>query len=226
MHELEDAEAAARFIFETTLGTLKDGTEVDSCTSLLAKSDERLATIFEHLKKQGAPIACKAGCSFCCHLRVTVAPHEAIALYGYLMSEIPAPLADEIQQRILANAEQIGRLTPEEQVITNRRCAFLVDGSCSAYAARPMACALHHSLDVQACKQSYENPANHSIGIRRLALIERIKPAAQAGMRQALQKRGLSDEPMELHTALAAILRNRSLIERWRSGHPLLPQIE
>jgi len=226
MHELEDPTATGRFVFDVTASTLKSGTDVDSCRSLISKADARFETTFDHLRKLGAAIACKSGCSFCCHLRVTVAPHEAIALFGYLRSEIPASLAQEIEQRILANAEQIAHMTQEQHWSTNLRCAFLVDGSCSAYRARPMACALHHSLDVGACKQLYENPSNHSVGVRRLAVIERTKAATQAGMRQALAGLGLSDEPMELHTAVAAVLREPSLIEEWRSGGPLVKPAE
>jgi Fe-S-cluster containining protein len=217
MHELEDPAATAQFIFDVTAGTLKGGTDAGSCTALLAKADARFDATFEHLRNRGAPIACKAGCSFCCHLRVTVAPHEAMALLGYLKSEIPDSLAREIEQRVAANAERIAGMTEEQHCSTNVRCAFLVDGACSAYPARPMACALHHSLDVNACKSLYEDPANHSLGVRRLVVIERTRAATQTGMRRALGELGLSDEPMELHTAVAALLRDQSLVERWGS---------
>ena len=141
MHELDDPGAAQKFIFDVTLSTLKSGTDVDSCTALVARADRRFEATFEHLGKQGAPIACRSGCSFCCHLRVTVAPHEAIALFRHLRSQIPAPLAQEIEQRVLANAARIAHMTEEQHWSTNVKCAFLVDGACSAYRARPMACA-------------------------------------------------------------------------------------
>jgi Fe-S-cluster containining protein len=222
MHELTDPRAATQFIRDVTASTLKNGTDVDSCTALVAKADRRFEATFEHLRKEGAPIACKSGCSFCCHLRVTVAPHEAIALFRHLRSQIPASLAQEIEQRVLANAAQIAQMTEEQHWSKNVKCAFLVDGTCSAYSARPMACALHHSLDVDACEDSYRNPADHSVGIRKLAVIEQTMAATQAGMKQALEELGLSAEPMELHTAVAAVLRDQSLIARWRSGRPLL----
>jgi Fe-S-cluster containining protein len=222
MDKAKDSRPAARFIFDVTVSALKRGTDVDSCTSLVAKADRKFEETFDHLRKEGAPIACKSGCSFCCHLRATVAPPEAIALFRYLRSQIPATLAQQIEQRVLANAERIAHMTEEQHLSTNVRCAFLVDGTCSAYRARPMACALHHSLDVDACERLYENPADFSVGIRKLKVIEDTMTATHAGMRQALEGLGLSDEPMELHTAVAAILRDQSLIERWRSGRPLL----
>ncbi|HEY6455551.1 MAG TPA: hypothetical protein VIY90_09765 [Steroidobacteraceae bacterium] len=153
---------------------------------------------------------------------MSVAPPEAIALFRYLRSQIRAPLAQEIEQRILANAEQIAHMSEEQHLSRNVKCAFLVDGACSAYHARPLACALHHSLDVDACEHLYENPADLSVGIRKLKAIEDTMVATHAGMKRALEGLGLSDEPMELHTAVAAVLRDQSLIERWRSGRPLL----
>jgi hypothetical protein len=222
MPEFKDPRPAAQFIFAVAVSTLKNGTDVDSCAALIAKADRKFESTFDDLRKKGASVACKSGCSFCCHLRVTVSPPEAIALFRYLRSQVPASLAQEIEQRVLANSEQIAHMTDEQNLSTNVKCAFLVEGACSAYRARPMACALHHSLNVDACEHLYENPSDLSVGIRKLKVIEDTMAATHAGMRQALEGLGLSDEPMELHTAVAAVLRDPSLIERWRSGRPLL----
>ena len=190
MDEPAEPRAVGRFIHDVTVSTLKSGTDVDSCTSLVAKADRRFEASFDHLRKEGAPVACKSGCSFCCHLRVTVTPHEAIALFRQLRSELPASLAQEIEQRIVENAEQIAHLTEEQHWSTNIKCAFLVAGTCSAYRARPMACALHHSLDVDACEASYQNPADHSVGIRKLEVIERTMAAPRQARSKLLRNWG------------------------------------
>jgi Putative zinc- or iron-chelating domain len=222
MDEVDDPRASGRFVFDVTVSTLKTGTDVDSCTSLVAKAGAGFEKTFDGLRNKGARIACKSGCNFCCHLRVTVTPPEAIALFRYLRTEVPDSLAQEVEQRIMANAEQISAMGEERHVSTNLKCAFLVDGICSAYRARPMACALHHSLDLDACQKVFENPSDHSLGVRRLKIVEDTKAATQAGLNEALEKLGLGHEPIELHTAVAAILRDPSLIARWRSGSPLL----
>ena len=104
MHEFDDPRATEKFISDLTASKLKSSTDVDSCTALVAKADRRFEATFDHLKKKGAPIACKSGCAFCCHLRVTVAPHEAIALFRYLRSQIPPALAQEIHDATPGNA--------------------------------------------------------------------------------------------------------------------------
>jgi Fe-S-cluster containining protein len=220
--ELKNPRATAQFIFDVTVSALKSSTDGDACTSLVAKADRSIDATFDQLRKKGAPIACKSGCSFCCHLRVTVTAPEAIALFRYLRSEIPASLAPEIERRLLENADRIARMTEQQHLATNVQCAFLVNGACSAYRARPLACALHHSLNVDACERLYENPADLSVGVRKLKVIEDSMAATHAGMKQALQGLGLSDQPMELNTAVAAVLRDESLIAAWRSGLPLL----
>jgi Fe-S-cluster containining protein len=220
--ELKNPRAAAQFIFEVTVSTLERSTDEDSCTALVAKADRSFDATFDQLRQKGARVACKAGCSFCCHLRVTVTAPEAIALFHYLRSEIPASLAQEIEARVLANADRIAQMTDQQHLSANVRCAFLVNGACSAYRARPLACALHHSLDVDACEDLYQNPADYSVGIRKLKVIEETRAATHAGMQQALKGLGLSDQPMELHTAVAAVLRKQTLIAEWRSGRALL----
>jgi Fe-S-cluster containining protein len=220
VNELEDPRLAAKLIYEATVSALKGGSDAGSCKTLVAMVDQRFEATFDHLRSQGAPIACKSGCSFCCHLRVTLAPHEAIALLRFMRTEMPAPFAEEIEQRILKNAEKISSMTEEQHWSTNLQCAFLVAGRCSAYRARPMACALHHSLDVKGCEDSYANPADHSIGIRKLGVIEKTVVATQTATTRAFKELGLSDEPLELHTAVAAILRDPALMARWQSGGP------
>jgi hypothetical protein len=222
MDELKDPLEAQQFIHDVTVGTLKRSTDVDACTTVVAAADRKFEATFAKLREKGARIACKSGCNFCCHLRVTVAPHEAIALFRHLRSQLPAALAQEIEARVLANAQAIARMTEAQNLSTNLKCAFLVAGACSAYHARPMACALHHSLDAADCEHLYDHPTEHSVGIRKLRVIEDVTAATLAGMKQALRKLSLSDQPLELHTAVAALLRDPSRIARWRAGRPLL----
>lgn len=106
----------------------------------------------------GAPIACVAGCTFCCHQRVGVFPHEAAALHRYLRTRLSPSEATAIEQRILGNAARIDALSADEHRRANIACAFLQDGRCSAYAVRPQACAAYHSTSRPHCEYAYEHP--------------------------------------------------------------------
>jgi hypothetical protein len=156
--DLADPSAAHEFVFNLVGKTFRKSTDVDSCVTLAGKIDQRFGETFDHFRELGAPIACKAGCSYCCSWRVEVVPHEAIALFRYLKSQIPSEQAEAITEKVLANANKIASMSEQAHKATNIQCAFLVNGQCSAYNARPMACAWHHSLDVDECRRDFENP--------------------------------------------------------------------
>src|SRR5262245_10061808 len=133
-------DSAQRFGYEAVAATLGASTDVDACVTLAAHIDKLIEQAMESFQAEGAGIACRAGCNFRCHLRVMVFPHEAIALFRYLGSRMPKEQAQVVRQRVLENAAQIAALAREGRSATNLACAFLVDGKCSAYEARPAAC--------------------------------------------------------------------------------------
>ena len=129
MRELDDPTQAAEFAFKLTGESLKRSSDVDSCVTLASKVDERIEATLSQANNLDTPIACKAGCSFCCHLRVMIRPHEAIALFRYLRSQVPDEKARAIVEKVLANADLIGSMTETEHMSARIPCAFLVDGA-------------------------------------------------------------------------------------------------
>jgi len=228
MNELKDSTAATRFAADLTASTLKRSTDVDACVALAEKLDRSLDAALAHARQSlGAPIACRAGCSFCCHLRVEVLAPEAIALFRFLKSQIPEEQASAIAAKVVANADRIANKTPEQHAAARVQCAFLVDGRCSAYQARPLACAGFHSLNVSECERSYDDAAaDDTSRIPMVGEIKDMEAGTAIGIRQALRALKLDDQPMELHTAVAALLRDPSLIGRWRSGRSLVRKVD
>lgn len=86
------------------------------------------------------PIACKKGCSFCCHKAVRVSEPELRFLVG--------KLSEEEKTRVAQHKESY--------------CPMLVGGECSQYAYRPAACRTMNSLDAEACHKSLEGKATES----------------------------------------------------------------
>jgi hypothetical protein len=151
-----------------------------------------------------------------------IRPHEAIALFRYLRSQVPDEKARAIVAKLLANADLIGSMTETEHMSARIPCAFLVDGCRSAYSTRPGICAARHSLEKKACEDSYNDPTGLSDRIPMLGRVHHIHGAMEAGIYRALKGLNLQGEPVELHTAVAALLRDPSLIARWRKGRSLL----
>jgi hypothetical protein len=79
--EFQEMMAAGDDTFHDTQKRLKKSPSLGTCAALCKRVNATIERKIERLQKEGAGIACAAGCNFCCYLRVSIAPHEAIALY-------------------------------------------------------------------------------------------------------------------------------------------------
>jgi hypothetical protein len=196
--------------------TLGRATDVDACVALVRRTADLLGSALEYFRAHQAGIACQAGCSFCCHLRVMVYPHEAIALFRHLGSALPGPQAQLVRERLRSNAARL-RQAPAGPA-ARLACAFLVDGQCSVYEVRPGACAGHHSLGRGACESDHRSPPGMSESIPVSQALAHVAAGLGAGLDAGLREAGLSHSRVELQTAVAALLEEPALIARWRSG--------
>jgi Fe-S-cluster containining protein len=206
--------AAATGAFRQAAALTHDSTP-QQCVAICRQRNDALDAEFAAKKAAGAPIACEPGCSFCCHLRVTVFSHEAMALVHHLRTQVSARDAATIEQRIRANAQAIDGMTVAQHRAAGLRCAFLIEGRCSAHEVRPSACASYHSLSRERCEHSYRHP--HGIGTAdnaRPALLElqTFGSALIEATRAGLEEAGLAEEQAELHQLL------RTLIESPATG--------
>ena len=202
------ADDPQRFAIDAVRDTLGKSTDVDSCVALTERIDTLTSQAIEFF--QG--IACRKGCNFCCRLRVMVYPHEAIALFRYLNSRIPPEKAVSIRKRLTEGAKRGA---------AKMACAFLVESECAAYPVRPGACSGYHSLSRDECERSDSDP---SVTIPMLQGLHHIATSLDEGLDQGLAAAGLNGTRFELHAALAALIRNPALIERWRTGRTLLKE--
>lgn len=104
--------------------------------------DTEIVADKKKLPKDWAMVTCKAGCSNCCHIQVTVNEEEAMLL-----------LADAYEKdieidwgRVEAQAAFKGsELAYARLGKANNRCVFLgIDGLCKTYEHRPAACRKYH----------------------------------------------------------------------------------
>ncbi len=153
---------------------------------------------------------------------MSVYPHEALALFRYLGSRLPKEEADGVRRRLIENAAYINKLSGEGRAVTALACAFLIDGKCSAHEVRPSACSGYHSLSREQCEKGYNNPAKEFAPIPVLKSLGYVADALEDGVERGLADVGLSAARVELHTAVAALMGNPALIQRWRSGRSLL----
>ena len=205
----EQSAPAATATFEHTEAALRMSSDAATCAALCRRLNGAIDAKIEALKESGARVACAPGCDYCCHLRVEVFAHEAVALLQHLRTQASAEDAARIEETIRANAARVDALTVEQHRSARLACAFLRNGLCSAHAVRPSACAAYHSLSRARCEHAFRHPED--IGTprnARPALLElqafgtaQIE-ATSAGRKAA----GLPGEQLELHQALRALL--------------------
>jgi|SRR5688572_7792524 len=205
---------AATATFDHTAAELRKGCDAATCAALCRRLNGVIDSKIEALKDAGASVACAPGCDYCCHLRVDVFAHEAVALLEYLRARASPDEAARIEARIRANAARVDALTVAQHRAAGIACAFLRDGLCSAHAVRPSSCATYHSLSRARCEHAFLHPAD--IGTprnARPALLElQVFGAAQIEATAAARKAaGSSGEQVELHQALRALLDGETL---------------
>ena len=109
------------------------------------------------------PIHCKKGCSYCCSNAVMILPQEAMYIVEKLKEEGRCEELEMFRKKAQAKNETTKDKKADEFLFLKIPCPFLVEGSCSVYENRPMACRLFLSQSVASCKTEYENPRDISV---------------------------------------------------------------
>lgn len=160
-------------------------------------------------------LGCKSGCAWCCYQSVEVTIPEAILVAAQLLDP-----ADPRRTAVLANVKAFRGLDERQRRGTGAPCAFLVDNRCSVYDDRPLMCRAMMAPAPEGCH------AVHAAALagKPLPLVELYAVAQyfilgdQSGFRGILRDMGLQDDLVELTQAVAALLEEPTLIERWLAG--------
>src|SRR5258706_14880731 len=70
------------------------------------------------LERSGKTLACKAGCSFCCHKKVDVMPLEVFRIVEHLRKSFSQLEVNAVRQRAAENSQKIKGLTLKEQLFS------------------------------------------------------------------------------------------------------------
>lgn len=98
-------------------------------------------------------IACKKGCTYCCHGFVGAVPPEIFRIAHTLSSRMPSGLT---RADISAKATLLGSMSPAARVGAKLACPLLIDNACSTYGERPLVCRQATSLMLPACIEEFE----------------------------------------------------------------------
>ncbi len=165
------------------------------------RHDERLASAAD------APtLACKAGCSWCCHFSVDVRAVEAFRILDYMRQHFSLAEQERLRQEIAKNSLEVAPLDDLERMKRTVRCPFLVEGRCSIYPVRPQTCRNYHATDAAGCRKSYEEPDNLDIDPEFAPLVYQAGGAHVEAFARALEDAGFDATAYELNIALTAAM--------------------
>lgn len=109
-------------------------------------------------KRQNMPVDCKKGCSWCCHQPVFTTSHEVLFIWEFMQLNIKQEDQKVILQNAFNNYQKRGRMDDKELLSSKMPCPLLVNGSCSIYPARPVACRIYLSMSEPSCKTYFDEP--------------------------------------------------------------------
>ncbi len=169
----------------------------------------------------GVGLACKRGCSWCCHLDVTVTAPEVLVLARYLREHLSPEELAELKGKVAALGDQIRGMDAQARALSGKRCALLTNNECSAYLVRPLACRGWNSFDANRCEEATRTPgAKNPTDAVRLAIYQGTRDGLLAGLHEA----GYHAETYELTAALRLVLETPDAEERWLRGERVFPR--
>jgi Fe-S-cluster containining protein len=204
----------------TVVAILTEGRTPEKLTEVAdnarACADTLTRTFLEKLPPS-RPIACKEGCAWCCRLHVTLTVPEVIAIADYLRATLPATELESLKARVTELDQETHGLNPWQRARTGLPCALLVEGRCSVYPVRPLACRGWNSYDAARCEQGVL--ALQAYGPQLYAC-----STVRLGMRQGLGQAGLSGADLELTAALRIALENPDVAKQYLAQEPVFAE--
>lgn len=162
-----------------------------------------------------APVACKAGCNWCCYVRVSIGIEEA-----YRLSRAIETMDSEVRARLLGRVKSHVQATddgdPESIVRAPRLCPMNEDGHCQVYGDRAVMCRNHVAYDVGPCRAFVEGNAE---GMKKInGFLQEFGRYVTLGSIQVLEHYGIDSRSFEIGDIMQAFQEKPTLIDQVIEG--------
>jgi Fe-S-cluster containining protein len=165
-------------------------------------------------------LACRAGCTWCCHYSVDVRAAEVFGILDFVERTFTAEEKARVFAEIRANSVALGNLDEFERMRRNVKCPFLSQGRCSIYSVRPQTCRNYHATSAVGCQQSYEDPDNLDIDPEFAPLVYQAGGAHVDAITTAMREAGYDTNVYEMNNAIDTALSEPGARERFESKLP------
>jgi Fe-S-cluster containining protein len=176
------------------------------------RHDQRLASA-----EDVSSLACKVGCSWCCHFTIDLRPVEVFRILHFVEQTFDPAERERLRHQLAENRDITASLDEMQRMQSNIQCPFLVEGSCGIYAARPQTCRNYHATNAAGCRKSFEEPDNLEIDPEFAPIVYQTGGAHVEAFAKAMRDEGYDVDAYEMNIALSAALEEPQAIERFLS---------
>lgn len=172
----------------------------------------------QHLAEAQTPVACRAGCAWCCHQAITTTVPEVFLIASQVKKRLTPEEQVALRQRLETNVAAYRRQGPEHYNRANHPCAFLqTHGQCRIYEIRPLLCRGYHSTDVNACRQAYEQQTPISPAVTPQNLLAPALGMAH-GLALGAGEAEWAPTQIDLQTGVLIALETPDATQQWLDG--------
>lgn len=159
--------------------------------------------------RQNKKVTCLKGCQWCCHQPVFANSYEL----HYLSEKIKENFSEKDLSNIIKRCESKNKIISglnEKQILNYKSpCPLLSNGACAIYFARPMACRIYLSTNLQTCLNFYSHPENESTFPALIEFPLRAGRMMNEGFMAALKESGIETAEFRLEEGLEIALKQK-----------------
>ena len=157
-------------------------------------------------------IACRRGCSHCCHSWVDATPAEVLFAVKSMALDQRSRAVEAVKQ---ACQQTAGRPFEQRSKMVTP-CPLLEEGCCSVYGARPIVCRSAVSADAEICRRSYLELSDEAVPVP--VVWRALGQAYGVALEGAIIHAGLVPTAREWNESLRVALSDPGAEARWLAG--------
>lgn len=152
--------------------------------------------------EQKQPIHCKKGCEWCCHQPVFALQYELDYLNQFIKINFDENQKSELKCKAECKKNALGFKSEKDLLNAKYPCPLLENGACIAYPARPMACRIYLSTNVDSCMAFFRRPENADSIPALMDLPLRAGRMMNEGFKAALKNHGFTAKEFRIEEKL------------------------
>jgi len=202
-----------------------DNPDVDQILKMVKSTYESVDGLLESFVARAnlssQKVHCKKSCSWCCHQAVFTNPWESLFLLDHLERNTSAETRELLLERSIMKLRQTKSLSLSALLITRHACPLLDGHNCMIYKARPMACRIYLSMNVDSCINEHHHPEIKDTFPQLYEFPLHAGRMMNEGIKTWFEEKGLYTGELTVESALTSILSESEIQLKWLNGEEI-----